>query len=258
MVALTLFSITIPPKKNWTYHNETSPTGAPSPRSNALVVAFLDTIYVHGGECGGNVFNDTWMFSPSESKWTLITRGGPTLTNASAAVASNGTMYVFGGSDGKMVTNQLYAFDLTVTNANWTNITPKQPPSPSPRQRSSLIASGSRLFLFGGYNGTYLNDTWQLVIQKDCKGFKCEDCIKSGSCGWCMGNTLCIVGSSSLSAIDSACKPDQYTLSAVRCPEEGFPSWAIALIVIGGVVLIGIIVFAIMKVRSGRQDYSSI
>jgi len=43
-----------------------------------------------------------------------------------------------------------------------------------------------------------------------------------------------------------------------QCPEDGLQSWAIALIVIGGVVVIGIVVFAIMKLRSQRPEYSTI
>ena len=44
-----------------------------------------------------------------------------------------------------------------------------------------------------------------------------------------------------------------YILDPLVCPSNGFPSWAIALIVIGGVVIIGIIVFAVMKMRKSNE-----
>jgi len=104
----------------------------------------------------------------------------------------------------------------------------------------------------------YFNDTWQLVIEKECKPLKCDVCVKSGGCGWCVDSKICLVGNSSLSELGQCGADSTWTVMAIQCPEEGFPSWAIALIVIGGVVLIGIIVFAIMKVRSGRPDYNQI
>jgi len=42
-----------------------------------------------------------------------------------------------------------------------------------------------------------------------------------------------------------------------HCPEL-FPSWAIALIVIGGVVIIGVIVFGIMKLRGTKSGYDPV
>jgi len=241
-----------PATKNWTYHNITQ--GAPQPRTGASVATFLDTLYVFGGECNGDIFNDTWAFSLSLRTWSQKTTGLARVSNASAVVASNGTMYVFGGATSSGATRNLYTYDTQA--GNWSNITPVA--SPSARQRASITVSGYRLFLFGGTNGmTYYNDTWQLVIEKDCKQLSCLDCVKSVSCGWCNGNGFCLVGNSSLSEL-GVCSGQSYTKSALQCPEEGFPSWAIALIVIGGVVLIGIIVFAIMKVRSGRPEYTRI
>jgi len=243
--------------KNWTLQ---IPTGgqAPSPRSGASVVTFQDSIVVYGGTCNGVYYSDIWSYSLTGKTWSNETVAGraqlPALAYHAAGLATNSTFYVFGGASmTSTATSNLYSYNIL--SKNWTQIILN---GPSARQQSSLTVSGNRLFIFGGTDLTnYYNDVWQLVLEKDCKSLKCDDCTKASFCGWCTSRTLCVAGNESTVFISSSCVDPEYTRKLTLCPEEGFPSWAIALIVIGGVVLIGIIVFAIMKVRS-KSDYSAI
>jgi len=172
------------------------------------------------------------------------------------------TLYVYGGLTNSGPAKDAYTYDLKAM--KWTvlgNVT-NAPPA---RYGASIVALQNRAVLFGGTSGnTYYDDTWQFVVESSCLGKACEDCTKDGTtgCGWCSGNPndsfKCVAGDSGSSFVAASCQSGgMYTNDIDQCP-EAFPSYAIALIVIGGVVLVGIIIFAIMKVRSNKNDYQEI
>jgi len=243
-----------PTTKNWT--NNSGPVPGLSGRFGASLVPNGRQLVLFGGVCSPAEDASVWRVT-LPSTWTRDPSSSlaPNLVFHSAVVSS-GSLYTFGGATPTAyATSLLHRYDLVTS--NWTQINSS---GPAPRQRASLVPSGTRLFLFGGTNETYyFNDVWQLILQKDCNSLACEQCSNSTTCGWCKLNSQCLAGTRNNSFLGSCTTSGtaDWVIRVSMCPETGFPSWGIALIVIGGVVLIGILVFAIMKVRS-KSDYSAI
>lgn len=66
----------------------------------------------------------------------------------------------------------------------------------------------------------------------------------------------CVSGAENSAYLTGSCKGDASTAfntEPLMCPATGFPSWAIALIVIGSIVVVGIVVFAITKMRKSSE-----
>lgn len=105
-----------------------------------------------------------------------------------------------------------------------------------------------------------LGDAWQFVHQADCLGHRtCAACTGAAGCGWCWANMRgyeCVSGAGSSAYLTGSCRGDPATAlntEPLLCPADGFPSWAIALIVIGAIVVVGIVVFAITKMRKASE-----
>jgi len=214
--------------------------------------------FVIGGACQNIFYNEILKFTYATNEWTLIRiiDGVSGLVYASAVPSVNNSIVVFGGKTGvSNSTNTVFMFYPTSQQVSIpsTNL-------PSPRSQTSMISNGNRIFLYGGNsaNNSAQNDIWQFVSQKYCFGNACVNCISTLGCGWCPSNSMgyeCIAGNSTATYINGTCKAS-FSRSTSQCPEE-FPTWAIALIVIGGVVLIGFIVFALMKYQN-RKDYAKV
>jgi len=134
--------------------------------------------------------------------------------------------------------------------------------------RSVATISGNRMFVYGGIAGiTSSNSLYQIVNEKYCTSSPdCETCVSVTGCTFCKtavsaSAPSCVSGTSTNPFILSTCVGTNSTGAVISmveyCPEI-FPSWAIALIVIGGVILVGGIVFGIMKLRSGKPGYEPV
>jgi hypothetical protein len=253
--------------KNWTNHNKSLSPG-PAEVEGSSAIIYGEEVVIYGGSClQANFGHFIHRFNTSSGQWSLDTpihdsQIPPNRKFHTATLISKDRMLIFGGLD--MMDNplgDLWFYDLL--KSNWTNVTIA---GPSARFSTATGLYFNRFFDYGG-NGSAatgaLNDTWQLVVQSDCLGLSCEDCTTSTNCGWCNSNMVdyqCVAGTGANSFIASSCSsttPGSFTSDILDCPEVGFPSWAIALIVIGGVVLIGITVFAIMKIRE-KPEYQEI
>lgn len=249
----------------WTVQNNTGVANAPAPREGAAVIAYKQSIIVFGGKVGSELSNDVYRVNTDDWSWSKdVPTNAPPAGRAysSAYYLNNDILYVFGGitSNGPVGESLSYNLNSKV----WTVINATS--HPGARQKASVVPLLNRAFFFGGDNTKPLgfwSDAFQLVFEGNCLGKGCEDCTKDGSsgCGWCGGNdeaSRCIAGTSSAAFVASTCtKSDTYTSDIDQCPEL-FPSYAIALIVIGGVVLVGIIIFACMKIRNNKSDYQEI
>jgi hypothetical protein len=106
--------------------------------------------------------NDLWTFSAGV--WTAVTglSGAPTgRTNFGfAASTALGETVAFGGLSASGLLNETWQ----LRNGDWTGLTNSLLWSPSARESVALTydsASGTNYFvLFGGWNGTYLGETW--------------------------------------------------------------------------------------------------
>jgi hypothetical protein len=253
----------------------TNDSSMPVPRSSAAFVGYKDGFIMHGGMAAGQVLSDLWYYDGG--KWMKISEN----INLQAA---NHTVFISilpsptGASDN--VT--LYFFNLSPTytdrnismvsfdyNANTTYFHYNQ----TLRTGSLISVFGNQFYYYGGYRtavptNQYHTDLWQFVDEKFCTSLSdCEVCVNVYECGWCSSTfdaaPNCVAGNENgpvvqqSSAEATTCKNDVLLKQVENCPEE-FPSWAIALIVIGGVILVGGIVFGIMKLRSGKPGYEPV
>jgi hypothetical protein len=246
---------------NWT--TVANPGAAPAIRSAANAVFYENgnSIVTFGGVCNGDYFNDVNRFNLTNNQWLatdVVAAGTPPSQRSSAVVFIQGDiLFVFGGETQTGPAND--AFQYNLLNKTWSEVTAAA--FPSGRSGASAAALLNRAVFFGGSTvNTVLGETWQFVLEYPCQQYTtCEDCTKStdNGCGWCGS---CVAGDVNTAFVAGSCTAatTTYTNDIDSCPEK-FPSYAIALIVIGGVVLVGIIIFAIMKWRSGKSgDYQEI
>jgi N-acetylneuraminic acid mutarotase len=108
------------------------------------------------GEDGKGVLtNDLHILDTGIMRWTCIQAQGsppyPRHSHATAVVSTR--LFVFGGAidDAGVACNDLHMFDSTTS--TWSQPKSKGDPPP-PRYGHSMVAVGTRLFLFGGCYGT--------------------------------------------------------------------------------------------------------
>jgi hypothetical protein len=247
---------------NWTLLNASSP---PAPRTGASVLILSSTtIVAFGGSCGGTYFNDVHRLDTTQTNltWVMDTATGVPPSPRASPVAfiqqQQNMLYVFGGQTAAGAASDAYTYDL---NAKvWAPITGLSQAPPARAAAASVGLQNRALMVGGTANGLAYDDTWQFVVQNQCLTLSCETCTQTTGCGWCNANSAqyqCIAGDSAPYVASTCSSGPTYTADIDQCP-EAFPSYAIALIVIGGVVLVGIIIFAIMKVRSSKSDYQEI
>jgi len=254
--------------KNWTEYN----SSAVKPLEGATLINYNDNaLYLFGGSasCQNNPGDDIYRFSITDGRWDngpiAPTNGKPPARAFHSAFLSNGEMYIFGGEAVNGPLSDVWAYNISGN--TWRQV--MMPNAPTSRSRVASASVMNRFFIYGGQGSSTTlasesyNDLWQLVVQRDCFNKNCMTCVATtnAGCGWCPDNTAnyqCIAGSGSSPYVPGTCqKIENFSTDTNDCPETGFPSWAIALIVIGGVVLIGIIVFAIMKFRE-KNEYQEI
>jgi len=255
--------------KVWTtvVNNGTVPAG----RRGAGVAFYKNWIIAIGGSCGMmNMGPAVYRLTTDTLVWTMDTLNnnskmtGPNVTDASVFVIDT-NLYVVGGSP-TTPEAAVYMYDLE--NFNWTMLSTPDT-FLTGRSKAAMATMTNRVFILGGETdlGSYSGDFSQFVLENKCLGYKsCEDCTTqpaNGGCGWCNANNdgyRCLAGGLNLPYVVSSCNVTTTYVSDIDFCPQAFPSYAIALLVIGGVVVIGVIIFAIMKVRSGekQQEYEKI
>jgi hypothetical protein len=144
--------------------SEITTTNAPAPRGIHGSIAYdslHQNIVVRGGGTlpGETLYDDTWTYDGTD--WTEVAGAGPSPRVAPALAFDevSGELVLFGGG----TWNPYYADTWTFDGSVWTELTPAPNPSPSLRQSARMIYDSTRsvTLLFGGYDGTLLNDLWE-------------------------------------------------------------------------------------------------
>jgi len=233
----------------------------PEGRMWPALVAYKGDLFLQGGNSTTKVYEDFWYYSQAAKIWSPRNSTGIPASaghTATLSVLKTDNIYFTGLSTGAIVNYDINA------NSSSTIMGPSNLPS-----RTVATISGNRMFVYGGKVGeTTSNSLYQIVNEKYCTGIPdCETCVSMMGCTFCKSAVSasapsCVSGTSTNPYILRTCSGTNSTTSAVismveYCPEI-FPSWAIALIVIGGVILVGGIVFGIMKLRSGKPGYEPV
>jgi len=128
-----------------------------------------DRMLVFGGYNNSSSMNDTWALSLSPGlAWTQLTTAGTPPAIRYGHVAGydpvNDRMLVFGGASGPSYMNDLWALTFSPV-PTWTQLAPSGS-IPLGRRSPSLVfdSNQQRFILFGGFRGTYVNDTWSLSL----------------------------------------------------------------------------------------------
>jgi len=243
------------PAKNWTLMNTTGTI--PEGRSGASALLYRNSIVVYGGSCtqdSSDIYRlDLDKSPPNWAKDTSTGRIPPGRSFTSAFIQSD-TLFIFGGVTRAGVTlPDAYMYDLQ--NNVWSQANTTSP-LPTERSHAATVSLQNRGFIYGGQRQGYsevLGDAYQLVVEKACLTRGCEDCTSTDGCGWCLGNSRCVAGADAAFVFSTCNVTANYITEIDSCPQI-FPSYGIALLVIGGVVVVGIIIFAIMKVRGGTDE----
>jgi hypothetical protein len=240
------------PKTNWTVLNTTGQV--PTARTGANTLIYGNTIVLFGGGCD-NDESDVYRLDLTSNVWTKDTPTGtiPARSWASAFIQQD-SLIVFGGYSRTLGVHQdAWIYDLVKKTWTMVNTTSTLPTA---RYQSSVVSLQNRGVIVGGQShfDDILDDVVQVVVEQACLTRGCEECTNTDGCGYCIQNGKCVAGSLNNPFVFSSCNvTTQYITDLDSCPQI-FPSYGIALLVIGGVVVVGIIIFAIMKVRGGADD----
>ncbi|MGH9866913.1 MAG: Kelch repeat-containing protein [Candidatus Polarisedimenticolia bacterium] len=155
--------------------SEIVPTNVgPAPRLGHAQVfdSMRDRLLVLGGSDNRLLHNDVWALSSGTgSTWDELVPSGipppPRMGHSAVYDAVRDRVVVFGGSDltGATHYNDIWELALAGTPA-WRRLEPTGSP-PCPRNDHSAVydASGDRLIVFGGHDGSgFRNDTWALSL----------------------------------------------------------------------------------------------
>ncbi|GAM27373.1 hypothetical protein SAMD00019534_105480 [Acytostelium subglobosum LB1] len=140
-------------------------------RHSHTAVSYAGDLWIFGGIGTGsadNVYNDLWRYAPADDTWTkMVPAQGytPEARWGHAAVIYQGAMYVFGGMNEGFYNNVL-RYDFAAN--EWTNVAVQNTqvsPVPHGRQYHGMALVGSRIYVFGGYDGLVCpNDMYELNL----------------------------------------------------------------------------------------------
>jgi hypothetical protein len=230
-------------------------SNGPSLRSSPALVGYNNGFFLQGGmnETNNHTFSDLWQFNGGSNPpmWSMVNSNLLMAAGHTAVISvlpsSNGgnpNVTIYFTNFGSMPAGvYLVSFDfmanMTYYHYNDTN------PAPINRLGSLSSVIGNTFFYFlGKENDIYYNDYYRFVDEKYCTSvMDCEICVGVYECGWCSGATKnnCVAGnqnksgSNRLPIMPDTCVNPILLSQIESCPEL-FPSWAIALIVIGGVI----------------------
>lgn len=144
----------------------------PYPREGSVAVydPIGDRMIVIGGFTGSRVLNDVWALrlSPDPPRWQELTPPGDTGFNArffTSAVydTARGLVMVAGGS-GDPLLPFVWELTLRTTTSSLQLATVGPMHVARSGQTASIVTEDDRILYFGGYDGTYHDDTWSLSL----------------------------------------------------------------------------------------------
>jgi hypothetical protein len=241
----------------------------PTPTRGAALVALGNgkLVLVGGLACTGQSTMSVSRLEISNNTgvWQLDASGaGPSARQGHTVVldtlTKNQSFILFGGVNAAgTVLDDVWRYDLG--SLMWTHIGPGQAGESWPPARTyhSSVWGRGRVLFFGGQNTQidFLpnNEIWQLILNMDCFTQQiCQDCIGQDGCGWCQRNAKthqCVAGSPLTGAygFNNCAEDDPFVIDTLDC-QPLFPGWIISLIIIACIVVLGIIVYFVMRVRN--------
>jgi len=231
----------------------------PMGRAGSSALLYGNSIVVFGGMCGTDYFpGDVYRLDLTTNVWSKDNTTNAPSGRAYASVFINlDTLFVYGGQTTAGAEKDAYTYDLV--NKVWAPLNTTSV-HPEARYATSTVGLVNRAFVFGGRNeNLFFDEAYQLVAENVCLTRGCEDCTGTNGCGWCSTSAKCVAGDTG-AYVGSTCNASSTFITDLDSCPQVFPSYGIALLVIGGVVVVGIIIFAIMKVRGGddRDGYEKI
>jgi len=254
----------------WSQVDTSKSPVTPTPRFGAGLVIANDTqIYMFGGKCGEEeADNELWQLNLATGIWSHVVSTGDSKPVSRVAHAfeldfsnSKPRLLLFGGKNTNSTFNDAWSFDLE--SHVWTELGFNKTTQDWPSSRSNFGSTfyGGRLVTFGGSDeeGVLNNEIWQLVLNEDCfSRTSCEVCTTEViGCGWCdvnLPNYKCVAGASYGAYLPTSCvipntSSTRWTTEFLTCPLDEFPGWIIALVIIGCIVLVGTVIYFIMKMK---------
>lgn len=139
----------------------TVPTGRYGHR--AVYDAPRDRMVMFGGY-DGQLLNDLWSLSLATTPaWSRIVKPPPSPRRDFAVAYSGGSLFLFGGYSDVYPNARNDVYKLTLgTTVEWSDVAAGDGPSGRYGHRMIYDAPRDRFVTFGGYDGSYLGDTWAL------------------------------------------------------------------------------------------------
>jgi len=249
----------------------------PTERTDARLAAANSTrIYMFGGTCDSTLAEaDLWLADLGKNTWEKVIPVGPhkpeSRTGHSLVFDFTAPppyqLLLFGGLNGNKTLDDVWRFDINTS--MWEPLQDFNSSVPTARRKMGSSFGGGRMILFGGEDNEYQlnNELWQLVLNDDCtSAVDCEACVVGHvGCGWCSPNPTgfrCVAGASYGSYLgnDSCANitATQWSSEFATCPLDQFPGWIIALVIIGCIVLVGTIIYFVMRRNSKVAGYENI
>lgn len=140
-----------------------SPPVSPPARDTATLAAVpgYDKMVLYGGKSGSFIFNDTWVYSFGDDRWTEMfppTNPGPNYGNTMVSFENRDEFMLFGGVN---LGNALWVYDLR--DNRWTQQYPVTSPYARHDYMMASVYGTDNAVLFGGFggmSGSYLSSTW--------------------------------------------------------------------------------------------------
>jgi hypothetical protein len=122
--------------------------GDSPPRIHHSAVMYLHYVIVYGGEQGGAVFSDIWVYEIDTERWKAVAGTFPRRTRQRAVVIGTWMLVIGGHDDTTKFDNPIFGIDLR----SWA----LQPFVPlgncfARMAGHAACAAGDRIFVFGGY-----------------------------------------------------------------------------------------------------------
>jgi hypothetical protein len=161
-----VWSLSLAGTPAWT---QASPSGAPPTARYghaAIYDPIRDRMLIFGGYDGG-VSAETWALSLASPAWSLVSTSGapgPHMFHSAFYDPVRDRLMVFGGWNGGGYLNSTWALTLSGS-PSWSAVAAGGP-IPSARLGTVIAYDSARdqMLMFGGYGGTFLNDTWSLSL----------------------------------------------------------------------------------------------
>ena len=174
----------------------TSTSTLPSARYGSSVWKDSSGNYYLFGGFDGSYKQDLWKLTVSDNTatWVQITSTSTLPSGRRSSVAwtdSSSNIYLFGGYNGSFI-QDLWKISVSSYNtAIWVNLTPNTIPTSWPSARYDSIAwkdSSGNMYLFGGYNGSSLQDLWKISVSDNSPTWTkidpAQPSARTGSVGW--------------------------------------------------------------------------